>query len=327
MTPIRLLYKFIRYWRCFSLLLIASFLSLFLIYASQNDPKMEYFGLGVKYFKNLVDIKPEDVKKLIETNKLDYEFLKTNARFCFNSDLKETNEPSNLDILNDYDHDQAEASNSRRIEIIILSISQAVNVKHRSAARQTWSKNLKELNAKLVFVIGNPFYEAENKTTSSSSEPLAQFDLKDQAKLEREVNTHHDIIQINMPDQESYRSTKVLISIRWSFTYCFNAKYIFVMSDTAVLNMEKFAKLVKEKYRLEQSLNNSVGGFCDLMDEKFASALKIFYMHLFNKQKNTITTQTVKPQILNNKSNVLDEKRELAFSNYNGEYCSNLGEF
>jgi hypothetical protein len=327
MTPLRFLYKIIRYWRCFSLLLIATFLSMFLIYASQHDPNMEYFGLGVNYFKQLIDLKPEDMKKLVETNKIDYEFARTNARFCFNTNpavasasklQQSTSLNTNIDLMFGGEYDQVEfdsikSSRIKYADILLLSISQAANFRHRSAARQTWAKNLNEMNARLLFIIGNPFYEAENRT-NSNNEPLAKFDSNDQIKLEKEMNTYNDIMQINMPDQESYKSTKTLIAIRWSFTYCSHVSNLFILSDTAVLNMDKFSKVfIKNKNDLQKILSNeTIGGNCNLRDEKFSNALKVFF-----KNPN------LKPQgaALGNKSiNTVSKE-------YNGEYCSNLGEF
>jgi hypothetical protein len=300
---------------------------MFLIYASQHDPNMEYFGLGVNYFKQLIDLKPEDMKKLVETNKIDYEFARTNARFCFNTNpavasasklQQSTSLNTNIDLMFGGEYDQVEfdsikSSRIKYADILLLSISQAANFRHRSAARQTWAKNLNEMNARLLFIIGNPFYEAENRT-NSNNEPLAKFDSNDQIKLEKEMNTYNDIMQINMPDQESYKSTKTLIAIRWSFTYCSHVSNLFILSDTAVLNMDKFSKVfIKNKNDLQKILSNeTIGGNCNLRDEKFSNALKVFF-----KNPN------LKPQgaALGNKSiNTVSKE-------YNGEYCSNLGEF
>ena len=331
MTPLRLLYKIIRYWRCFSLLLVASFLSMFLIYASQNDPNMEYFGLGVKYFKNLINIRPEDMKNMVETNKLDYEFLNTNSRFCYQTgqlpslsklETANVNNNNNNDFIGiDYDQLETDKSSSSKFnDILLLSVSQGANFRHRSAVRQTWAKNLNEINVRLLFVIGNPFLEPDNRTRSSvansNNDPLVSFDSSDQQKLEKEMNTFNDIIQINMPDHESFKSTKILIGIRWSFTYCSHVRNLFILSDSAVLNVDKLAKYLKNKNELQNTLNNeTIGGNCNLRDEKFSLALKLFYKDGLSKQQS----QASKPQSLSNKSS------SLALKEYNGEYCSNLG--
>jgi hypothetical protein len=297
---------------------------------------MEYFGLGVKYFKNLINIRPEDMKNMVETNKLDYEFINTNSRFCYqtgallaslsSSSKLETANVNNNDNNNnndflgiDYDQLETDKSSSNKIdEILLLSVSQAANFRHRSAARQTWAKNLNEINVRLLFVIGNPFLEPENRTKSSVvnsiNDPLVSFDSSDQQKLEKEMNTFNDIIQINMPDHENYKSTKILIAIRWSFTYCSHVRNLFILSDSAVLNVDKLAKHLKNKNELQNTLNNeTIGGNCNLRDEKFSLALKLFYKD--SKQQSKAS----KPQSLNNKSS------SLALKEYNGEYCSNLG--
>ena len=355
MATLRLIFKVVRYWRCYSLLLIASVLSLFLIYASQHDPNMEYFGLGLKYLKEFSNIGADDVKKLLETNKLDYEFLNSNARFCYHSQQQQQQQPqqqqkndptdvNDYDLLDDYNQDPSETG-SKYAEIILISISQSVNFKHRSAARQTWGKRLGGVNGKLLFVIGNALYESrDNKSRETdTNQPLATFDLKDKAKLDKEMSTHSDIIQINMPDDEPYMSTKVLMAIRWSFTYCLPTKYLFILSDTAVLNVDQFEKLLKKSNQstLRQEMEReAIAGVCNLKDETFSSALKFFYKDIYKKQqeqqlqKKMQTTTASRQLTLNNKSgrwNTGEEnggsaaRKPMVLNDYNGEYCSNSG--
>lgn len=77
----RLLYRSCKYWRCYLLLLFASMLSFVLIYLSQNDPKLEnYFGMGSRYYNFYANGGIEKMRDLMEPNRLDYEFINTNAK-------------------------------------------------------------------------------------------------------------------------------------------------------------------------------------------------------------------------------------------------------
>ena len=45
----RLVFRIVRCWRCYILLIIATILSIFLIYLGQYDPKLEYL-IGSSYY-------------------------------------------------------------------------------------------------------------------------------------------------------------------------------------------------------------------------------------------------------------------------------------
>lgn len=262
----RLIYSLTRWWRCYFLLLVASILSFVLIYVSKNDPNLEYY---FPYFRLGSDY---------------YNFYASGGA----EKIKKLMEANNLDY-------ELIVSNSKfcvsydpfddgpDIDFLILSISQTQNHKHRIAARSTWAKSLEQLNTKLLFVVGK------------SNSP--QNTLKD------EISKHSDLIQINMPDHENYTSTKTLISVRWALTYCSKAKNLFIVSDSAVLNLKKFKSMNKKNLIKKFSIN----GQCDYSDENFAKALRLFFKDLNMGKKNESSA----------KMHQIDE--------YSGQYCSNLG--
>lgn len=262
----RFVYSVTRWWRYFILLLVASMLSFILIHVSKNDPNLEYyfpyFRLGSDYYKFYASGGAEKIKKLMESNNLDYEFVVSNSKFCVSYDPFDDG-PS--------------------IDFLILSISQTQNHRHRLAARSTWASSLEKLNSKLLFVVG------QSKSTQNT--------------LSEEISKHSDIIQINMPDHENYTSTKTLISIRWALTYCSKAKNIFVLSDSAVLNLNKYKSISKENLIKSYAIN----GQCGYSDENFAKALQLFFQDLNLGKKNDT----------HSKKHPIDD--------YNGRYCSNLG--
>ena len=192
-----------RFWRCYVLLLIASMLSLFLIFISQNDPSLKIY---FQYFQPYSFSKDEMVK-LMEPNKLDYEFLNIDPRACYrhqqasalHRNLKNQNEAPTFnenDLLSklyrdtDMQHDIEEdfrllneapsepEQASPNLKILLLSIGKSVNYKSRLAARQTWYKFVNKQEVKLMFVVGNPAYVDKSKTSSTLFRKFVGSDLK-----------------------------------------------------------------------------------------------------------------------------------------------------
>ena len=79
----RLVYSLTRCWRFYLLFSFASVLTFFLYFISQHDPKLEHYFQYNFYLNGGANV--EKIKKLMETNNLDYELLQTNAKFCFNN--------------------------------------------------------------------------------------------------------------------------------------------------------------------------------------------------------------------------------------------------
>lgn len=338
MVSVRVVYSISRYWRCYALLLIASFLSFILIYISQNDPQLEYyfpyFKLGSYYFYTN---NGKNMNELMENTSLDYEFLRPNSKMCLNFDYAHPNHHSN----------------NNELKLAFLIISQTSNFKARQAARQTFGKEINRMKLKMLFFVGNLNYERTIDQTQPSS-----LNINDeQAKLNKEIADYGDIIQINMPDNENYTTTKTLIALRWSITYCLNVQYVYVLSDSAILNHQLLNDFIFKRNLLnQQHINDSViAGYCNYTDEKLAVALNLFFDEYSNKlkeeieqkmkQQSTSATNTTKEKSNKNKS--LNKRDAIAASSssststspkassalssalngdrYKGQYCSGLG--
>lgn len=290
----RVIYSLTRCWRCYMLLSFASVLTFFLYFISQYDPKLENYFQYNFYLNSGAAV--EKIKKLMEATNLDYELINSNSKFCVNKiDIDE-----DITLLNN-DEDSSFTSNKNKnsLDLILLIISQANNFRNRNVIRQTWSKQLKT-NTRFLFVIGNPSF---NSST---------IDHNIKEKLNDELNRHNDLIQINMPDNDSYTPTKTLVAIRWSMIYCFVAKYLFILSDSAVLNVNLLYKQVD----FNKIDKRALVGACNHTDEKFASALKIFFDGIYKKTK--------KEQIVKLTSS-MNQTVETKIKSYRGEYCSSLG--
>ncbi len=355
---IRIVYKATRFWRFYFLTVIAFILMTYMIYIGRNDPYLQnsfpYFRLDQKFNSIFSTSNQETIKKLMEKNVLDYELIYSNSKFCFDKqsegnllaeDYNLLNEQS-IEILTEENKTKSTSSNSN-FDLILIMISKAINFRHRTAARQTWSKYLTNINAKLVFIVGNPFYNENNiiqtnvitnnknrNKRANNDQEETIFTQTDKSKLEREIKDYQDIIQINMPDNENYTTTKTLVSFRWLQTYCQQVNYVFVLSDTAVLNHVLFEDMVVKKNILKQFVNDrSLVGMCDGNDENFAKALRLFFTNLYKSTNKLIVKKDVKnvsqnvttsrsPRYLSPKSN---EDSNNKMTKYKGEYCRNLG--
>ena len=98
----------------------------------------------------------ENIFNLMENVTLDYDYMNTNSRFCFN----ELNTNEQADSV---DNDEF------KFKLLFLSISEVNNIKYRQAARQTYGKYLKKFNLKLLFVIGkaNPSPNSNDQIINS----------------------------------------------------------------------------------------------------------------------------------------------------------------
>jgi hypothetical protein len=349
-----------RYWRCYSLLLIASVLSFLLVYIGQNDPNLDnlfpYFRFGSKYYYMYANGAADEMKNLMERTNLDYEYEHVNSRACMldagslaGSDASSSNgklsdlymsfasSQLNLNIDDDYallNNDNSNENTNKEnkqnnelkrvliksqessVDYLLLSIGQAFNFKHRHAARQTWSKYLtKSGRSRLLFFVGNPEYFFDKGAVLNSSATSfveQQQQQQDRARLSQEIKDNGDIVQVNMPDHENYTSTKTLIALRWTLTYCSMAKHVFVLSDSAVLNFNSFYSLIQTTNSTQSTMFNDsyIYGMCNYTDEKFATALRLFFSDLYQRQKSylqSLLANHKKGSAISNK-----EKREEA---------------
>jgi hypothetical protein len=331
-ATLKLIYNLSRYWRCYFLLCVASILTFILIFISKNDPNLEHYfpyfrgGSNYNYYFSNVDIK--EISKMMQKNILDYPFMNLNSRFClknknsvtklsiYNNNNKQKKDDDNKikdeqklrndlsyflseDFLDESENAPNDKQKNRELDFILLSISRAENFKHRLAARSTWAKSLKS-NTKLVFIIGNPIYNEKDS-----------FKSEERSKLSLEIKDYQDIVQIDMPDGENFTSTKILLALSWSLTYCSFAKNIFILSDSAVLNHNRFDQFVKQNKEKEKYDDKSLIGYCNHTDVKLAKALKYFYANIIQKSsKNPLQNSA---------------PRNTSFETYVGEFCSNLG--
>jgi len=119
-------------------------------------------------------------------------------------------------------------------------MSKSVNYKIRDAIRRTWASgknlgNYSSINIKYFF--------------------LTDCDEKLSHNIRLENNLFHDIIQVELPQQYTLVTHRVLSLFEWSFRYCRRAKFLFKTDDDIFINLILLLKFISPL--IEQPMNNS----------------------------------------------------------------------
>jgi hypothetical protein len=122
---------------------------------------------------------------------------------------------------------------------LIIIISKSENYKTRDAIRRTWGSgknlgNFSSMQIKLFFLI--------------------DFDEKLSYNIRLENNLFHDIIQVELPQQYTLVTHRVLSLFEWSFRYCRTAKYLFKTDDDIFINLILLLKFLS---RFDEKLTSN----------------------------------------------------------------------
>jgi hypothetical protein len=125
------------------------------------------------------------------------------------------------------------------IDLLVIIISKSESYKTRDAIRRTWGsgKNLgvySSINIKFFFLI--------------------DYDDKLTYNIRLENNLFHDIIQVELPQQYTLVTHRVLSLLEWSFRFCRTAKYVFKTDDDVFINLILLLKFVS---RLDEKVTNN----------------------------------------------------------------------
>jgi hypothetical protein len=136
--------------------------------------------------------------------------------------------------------DNSDACLNESVDLLIIIISKSDNYKTRDAIRRTWAsgKNLgiySSINVKYFFLI--------------------DFNEKLSHNIRLENNLFHDIIQVELPQQYTLVTHRVLSLFEWSFRYCRTAKFLFKTDDDIFINLILLLKFISPL--IKQPMNNS----------------------------------------------------------------------
>ncbi|CAF3066613.1 unnamed protein product [Rotaria socialis] len=136
--------------------------------------------------------------------------------------------------------DNSNACLNEYVDLVIIIMSKSNNFKTRDAIRRTWAsgKDLgiySSINIKYFFLI--------------------DFDEKLSHNMRLENNIFHDIIQVELPEQYTLVTQRVLSLIEWSFRYCRTAKYLFKTDDDIFVNLILLLKFISSL--IKTPTNNS----------------------------------------------------------------------
>lgn len=104
--------------------------------------------------------------------------------------------------------------------LLIICISEPKNLLKRMAIRNTWAQMTasKSRTAKFVFVVGKSYLQYDDD-------------------IEKEVETHGDIIRIDLFDSYKNLSMKVLMGLKWSSTFCQGVEFVMKVDDDCFVHV------------------------------------------------------------------------------------------
>lgn len=148
------------------------------------------------------------------------------------------------------------------IDLLIFIISKSENYKTRDAIRRTWASKRKFLSfpsIELRFIF------------------LIDFDEKLSKNILLENELFRDIVQVELPQQYSLVTHRVLSLVEWSFRFCPSAKFVFKTDDDIFINLYLLLKFVapligKNEDRSFRPSSMSIYGYRHVRPTVFRSA-------------------------------------------------------
>ncbi|XP_077985333.1 beta-1,3-galactosyltransferase 2-like [Glandiceps talaboti] len=114
------------------------------------------------------------------------------------------------------------------LDLIIVVMSKATNALHRKSIRETWGKQHSgNVRIETVFFIG------DNST-----------DLNIRTNVLIEADVYHDVIMMNLNDDDKYSAVKILAALKW-VEKCRNAAYVMKVQDNTYVNIENVIELIQ----------------------------------------------------------------------------------
>ncbi|MCL4147395.1 UNVERIFIED_CONTAM: hypothetical protein GTU68_048801 [Idotea baltica] len=125
---------------------------------------------------------------------------------------------------------QEKCRSKEPIKLLYVVKSSLKNFEKRQAIRNTWGyeNRFSDVTIRTVFLLG---YDFDN------------VDL--QVKIEREANTHKDIIQAEFQDAYFNNTLKTMMGIYWTFHYCDNVKYFFFVDDDYYVSTRNILRFLR----------------------------------------------------------------------------------
>ena len=136
--------------------------------------------------------------------------------------------------------DNSDACLNEPVDLVIIVISKSDNYKIRDAIRRTWASgknlgNYSSINIKYFFLI-----DCDEKLSNN---------------IRLENNLFHDIIQVELPQQYTLVTHRVLSLFEWSFRYCRTAKFLFKTDDDIFIDLILLLKFISPL--IKQKITNS----------------------------------------------------------------------
>ncbi|KAB7495989.1 Beta-1,3-galactosyltransferase brn [Armadillidium nasatum] len=138
---------------------------------------------------------------------------------------------------------QEKCRSKEPIRLMYIVKSAMHNFENREMIRNTWGYENKyiDVSIRTVFLLG---YD---------------FDSPDlQIKVEKEANTHKDIIQAEFIDSYYNNTLKAMMGLHWAFHYCENVKYFFFVDDDYYISTRNVLRFLRSPLNYPKYLEKFV---------------------------------------------------------------------
>lgn len=171
--------------------------------------------------------------------------------------------------LNQYIIDHSKTCANQSIDLLIIVISKPENYQTRDAIRRTWlSKKIQQIHSSMIIKY---FF-------------LLDFNDKLTHSIERENDLFQDIIQVDLPEQYTLVTNRVISIFEWSFRFCRTAKFLFKTDDDIFINSILLLKFVSPL--INQTMNNSF-----ITSEMKLYGYQHVHPHVFRQAKDTVSAR------------------------------------
>jgi len=200
---------FILFFGLFLFILILAVLELCSVDESEANVTLTTNNNNLKIVNSIIQTSTKSITKKQDSIKINYPFS----------------------YLTNPEYQICEPTKIEKLLLLAFVPSSVDNFNVRRVLRNTWANPIFYDNQKfrVVFMVG-----------LSSNQTVNEM-------IKKEMKTHGDIVQENFIDSYKNLTLKTLMGLRWSSTYCSNAKFILKIDDDVIMNTKYLLKFLQEK--------------------------------------------------------------------------------
>ncbi|XP_067119672.1 beta-1,3-galactosyltransferase 2-like isoform X2 [Centruroides vittatus] len=168
----------------------------------------------------------------------------------------------------EYKINQPNKCKQANYSIAFMIPSTTGRISARNAIRETWGGYAKEAGIPVLFLLGTPFLQHQQKY------------------IEMENTLYQDIVQVKCMDRYRNLSLKSVAMMKWVSEYCFNTAYILKADDDMLINVNRLLQTFYNKNYKRTIFGRIMSGLSPHRLKKnsakilFETSLELPYLHL-----------------------------------------------